>query len=1009
MTESVQSFQRLSGPWSLATDPSNEGRAERWFKAARKEARPTPVPGIIQQVFPDYHGVAWYWTTFRMPRRAVGNERVLIKFGAVDYLAEVWVNGKPVGGHEGGETPFELDVTAAASASRENLLAVRAINPHETPIDGFVLKETPHRHKASVNYMPGRSYNHGGFYLPVELAIMPAVRIESVFARPDWRTGCVAVTITVRNATSRPARGRLCAFVEPAFDGELIETAASDCLLAVGESAHRIELSVADPRLWSLDDPYLYRVQVSLCAQGRGAAGAAHSRSVRFGFRDFRVKDGFFYLNGKRLFLKSSHTGNHFPIGQITPMNPDLMRRDLLYAKACGFNMIRFIAGVAWPEQLDCCDEIGLMVYEEHLAGWELADSPHMAERYDRSTREMILRDRNHPSVTIWGMLNETGDGPVFRHAVAALQLVRDLDDSRLVLLASGRWDCDPSIGSVCNPGGRKWEHQWGAEKPGADKTPGSWNTLAGGYFDKAGDAHTYPQVPLLETFKSFLRNLGKDTKPVFLSEFGTGSLFNVVDEYRKFEEVGAREDLPDMALIRSMRDKLAADWKRYGMEKVYPFLEDFLRDSYRLHIRERRVNFDLLRSNPNLCGHNVTGLLDHGISGEGLWTFWREWKPGIADALRDGWAPLRWCLFVTPEHGYAGRTVRLEAVLANEGALLPGRYPVHFKVSGPGGVIWEKRVHATVPKSRGGRPGPLAIPVLLEEARLFGSAGEYVFAASLEHGGAPLGDRKPFRLSDAKALPERPCDVTVWGLPPQVVTWLGARGVRCRPFQATRASRQPELILAGDASPAGYDAWSEVLRRVGCGGAVVFVTPEAFKNGTDKTCWLPLRRKGTCNAFNDWLYHKECVGKDHPVFEGVQSGGILDWSYYDQIIPHAMFEGLAAPDETMAAAFATGYACPGGYASGLLMGAYRFHAGAMFLNTLRILEHIDVHPAADRLLLNLIAYARQGLGARQAPLPAGFETDLSARLFEMRRRVVGVLPSLPPAAAALDACGTAT
>ena len=169
-------------------------------------------------------------------------------------------------------------------------------------------------------------------------------------------------------------------------------------------------------------------------------------------------------------------------------------------------------------------------------------------------------------------------------------------------------------------------------------------------------------------------------------------------------------------------------------------------------------------------------------------------------------------------------------------------------------------------------------------------------------------------------------------------------------------------------------------MRRVARGGAVVFLTPDAFKNGADTTCWLPLRRKGVCNAFNDWLYHKECVGKNHPVFEGVQSGGILDWSYYDQIIPHAMFEGLAAPDETMAAAFATGYACPGGYASGLLMGAYRFHAGTMFLNTLRILEHIDVHPAADRLLLNLIAYVRQGLGARLAPLPADFETELQDR-----------------------------
>src|SRR6266496_3834226 len=104
-----------------------------------------------------------------------------------------------------------------------------------------------------------------------------------------------------------------------------------------------------------------------------------------------------------------------------------------------------------------------------------IADSPHMAERYDRSTREMILRDRNHPSLTIWGMLNETFDGPVFRHAVETLALVRSLDETRLVLLSSGRWDAQPGIGSVANPGSANWEHVWGIETPDADAVSKDW------------------------------------------------------------------------------------------------------------------------------------------------------------------------------------------------------------------------------------------------------------------------------------------------------------------------------------------------------------------------------------------------------------------------------------------------------------------------------------------------------------------------------------------------------
>jgi len=116
-------------------------------------------------------------------------------------------------------------------------------------------------------------------------------------------------------------------------------------------------------------------------------------------------------------------------------------RQDLVNLKAMGFNGIRFISTMGLRYLIDICDEIGLMVYEESHASWMVEDSPKLAERQDSSVSGMILRDRNHPSVVMWGLLNETGDGGVFRHAVAQLPLVRRLDDSRVVLLGSGRFD----------------------------------------------------------------------------------------------------------------------------------------------------------------------------------------------------------------------------------------------------------------------------------------------------------------------------------------------------------------------------------------------------------------------------------------------------------------------------------------------------------------------------------------------------------------------------------------
>jgi len=509
----------------------------------------------------------------------------------------------------------------------------------------------------------------------------------------------------------------------------------------------------------------------------------------------------------------------------------------------------------------------------------------------------------------------------------------------------------------VSNPGSRVWEHQWGGEAPGMPRQQFVWDTDHGGYFHHAGDAHAYPAAPHPPLTYRFLRTLGHDTRPVFLSEFGSGSQFNAVDEYRKFEEAGARPDLPDMALIRAMRDKLQADWERLGFTGVYPFLEDFFRDSYRQQVRQRRLDFDLVRSNPRLCGFNVTGMLDHGITGEGLWTFWREWKPGMGDVLRDGWAPLRWCLFADPWHGYAGRPITLEAVLANEDVLPPGDYPVTFRVFGPEGIAWERQTQVHIPAPAAGELGPLAMPVLREEVTLNGPAGAYTFAASLEHGGAPLGDRVSFFLTDAAAWPAMKGTVTVWGMDEAAIAWLTAQGLRCRGFSA-RPLRTREVILVGNPVNATPRDWRAVQARVARGGTAVFLDPRAFARGDDSTYWLPLARKGRCYAFNDWLYHKECVAKDHPIFAGLQRRGILDNDYYDQVIPHMLFDGLDTPDDTAAAAFAVGYSCPGGYAAGLLTGSYRIEAGQIVLNTLRIPEHLGRHPAADRLLLNLIRYA---------------------------------------------------
>jgi hypothetical protein len=942
----------LDHNWRIRTDPANRGRAERWFDARLPEAAETDVPAIIQQHFPDYHGVAWYDCEFQASVHPLRGGRYLLRFSAVDYLCDVWLNGVHAGTHEGGETPFAFDVTGSVKSGAANRLTVRVLNPTKEAIDGVQLPETPHRNK-DVPFTPGRSFNTGGITEPVELVMAPAVRADDLFVRADPKTGTVRVRAELRNDTGKPVAARWKFRIAPAAGAATLATFDLARKLAPGVTTLEAETTLAHPRLWDLDDPYLYRLSIEL-------DGCAVEWSVLFGFKDFRIVDGYFRLNGRRVILRSTHTGNHAPIGQIVAPRqaPDLLRRDLLLAKTSGFNAVRFIAGVAHPYQLDLCDEIGLMVYEECYAGWELKDSPSMAARFDEATLGMVRRDRNHPCVAIWGLLNETGDGPVFRHAAASLPAIRQLDDTRLVLLASGRWDCQLAIGSASNPGTTDWQHVWGAETPGAQPAPKKWNSALGGYFDKAGDAHVYPGVPQTAEVNRFLRTVGHDTRPVFLSEYGIGSMMNVVREARHFEQAGADPNLEDFVLMRSMAERLTADWLRFGMDGVYPFPEDLLDESQRLMGRHRRLGFDLIRSNPKICGFNVTGMLDHGMTGEGLWRFWRDWKPGMADVLEDGWAPLRWCLFANPTHTYTGSPLHIEAVLANEDVLAPGDYPVRFRICGPEGIAWDFRANARLPRPAPGTDAPLAVPVLDQQVRIAGPAGRYELVAELERGGAPFGRRIQFHLSAPDSIPRLSGAALAWGLPAPAEGWLRHRSLDVEPYNGASAPAR-DLILVGDVSrTAGDELWSDIVRRIEGGATAVFFAPQAFRKGKDSTARLPLARKGRAWEFSDWLYHKECVARRHPAFDGLPAPGILDWYYYGPLIPRYFFEGLDTPDDTAAAAFATGYSTPGGYAGGLLLGAYRLGAGRLILNSFKLLENVTAHPAVDRMFVNIVRWA---------------------------------------------------
>ena len=1035
--------------------------------------------------------------------------------------------GQRVGDHEGGETPFVLDVTDAIRAGARNLLAVRVLNPTHERIDGIVLRETPKQARV-IPYNAGAAYNHGGITGSVELLATPAVRVEDLFARAELQTGTIKTS--GQRAQRRPRRRREADWSSrsaPAASGETSRLAVVERELPPGDTLVETELKINQPRLWELNDP----VSVS---RHRASGRRRDARCVA-AFASSGSRTGSSASTAAASFLRSTHTCNHFPVGLKLPPDPDMARRDLLDLKVMGFNMIRFIWGGAERSQLDLCDEIGLMVYEESFASCAdagLAETgralgtfdfrvdparPQSSERGDLGTTE---RGPGHAALPTRGGLVAAGSpsrrnahgvsqqrsvgfgrtsDEVFAkldiwHSEAGREPWVTLNPSaqpvetpfsftwppRQVALHPGphgeysvvRWTSPmadrydiaatfvglfkattdvhllhngrPQFAAQLNIGGSPntathtselalakgdtidFVVGWGNGNYGSDSTaltatiqsatgrpfdlaadfprknnpagPWSCGWLAPG--DKARSGHVHPlhgvAIQVAADASAVLpipapSMGGRGGRPAQLSaraahgghDPGLAELWraeacrcscpNTVSAARW--TCGARPATSSSLARRRSRTRSSiatsstaisptgnAGSSRSCMRKP----EDFFAESLRKMAGQRTLGLNAIRSNPNIVGYSLTGMNDHVSCGEGLTTTFRELKPGTVDAMFEGLAPLRLCLFVEPVNVYRGTRIRFEAVLANEDALLPGEYPVRLLVVGPQNQrIFEKIVHVTI-----GRELPFALPIFSENVVVDGPSGRYRVLASFQRGGAATGGETEFFVADSAEMPAVETEVTLAGEDAELAKWLGDHGIRCRALAAGEPS-QREVILVSKTPPAFEELW----RRVERGATAVFLSPDVLKEGGQSLGWLPLVNKGTASPIRGWLYLKDEWAKRHPIFDGLPAGGLMDYTFYREIIPDTVLAGQDPPVEAVAGAIKASQ----DYSSGLMLAVYESGRWTVRPEHAADPRKPRANPVAERLLRNLLNYATgQSKATSLRPKEASHDESLS-------------------------------
>ena len=361
-------------------------------------------------------GVAWYRKRFLLPEGDRGR-RLWLQFDGVFRNSQVWLNGFYLGRHASGYTGFRYDISDVADYSGENVLAVRV----------------------DASEFEGWWYEGGGIYRHVWLLATDPLHVEHdglfVLATPreDFTEAAVEARVEVTNDSDQARQAAVEAVVLDA-QGQTVARMAGSCSVPPWSTTEvTASADLASPHRWSVEDPYLYRLVATL-REGERVADVVETTC---GVRSFRWDpDQGFFLNGQPLKLKG--TCNHQDHAGVGIALPDRVQEwRIARLKAMGCNAYRCAHNPPAPELLDAGDRLGLLVLDENRY---LSVAP----EHLQDLREMVRRDRNHPSVLAWSLGNEEpiqGTEEGTRLALALRRVVQELDPTRAVTYAmSGSW-----------------------------------------------------------------------------------------------------------------------------------------------------------------------------------------------------------------------------------------------------------------------------------------------------------------------------------------------------------------------------------------------------------------------------------------------------------------------------------------------------------------------------------------------------------------------------------------
>jgi beta-galactosidase/beta-glucuronidase len=423
-------WQNLNGRWSFAILPKGSS-PESGF--AGKITVPFAVESLLSgvQTTVGAENELWYERTFDLTLDTKG-KRTMLNFGAVDWEAEVWVNGKQVGKHQGGYDGFSFDITDQLVKGKSQKVRVRVWDPSDS---GPQPRGKQVAEPKGIWYTPVT-----GIWQTVWLETVPESFISSTYSQTDWENGVQVFYPTVNNAQ----------------EGQEVEVSLLDAGKPIASFRAGVNkpapVKIENPKAWSPDSPNLYEVSIKLF-QGKKLVEEVKSYAA---YRDIRMAKDFdghqrMFLNGKPLFQYGPLDQGWWPDGLYTAPTDEALLFDIEKTKQMGFNMIRKHVKVEPARWYYHADKLGMLVWQDMPSGdmgnrWEVRPgiiregmnkvrTPESEEIFKTEWKEIINEFRFFPSIVVWVPFNEAWGQ--FK-TTEIVNFTRELDQSRLINSASG-------------------------------------------------------------------------------------------------------------------------------------------------------------------------------------------------------------------------------------------------------------------------------------------------------------------------------------------------------------------------------------------------------------------------------------------------------------------------------------------------------------------------------------------------------------------------------------------